>query len=185
MAISIPGTFSKTVADLLARNPDTQLDLVRSADCRHESAGLLRSSSPASLFPDASNAEAAVSGLLLLLGCWEESHNLSQDIASPDGSYWHAIAHRLEPDASNAGYWFRRVGEHPIFAALHRDAARILQVQGIPGWHLRPAWDPFVFIEWCEEARIEKDAAKKQAALEIQTAEWELLFDWCAGPPRS
>ena len=35
---------------------------------------------------------------MLLLGDWERSHELSQDNPSREGSYWHAIAHRIEPD---------------------------------------------------------------------------------------
>ncbi len=140
------------------------------------------SSSPSVLFPGARAPEAAVSGLLLLLGCWNESHELSQDIASREGSYWHALAHRIEPDASNSAYWFRRVGEHPIFPDLHRQASEILQRRDAP-WKLKPAWDPILFIEWCDEARQASGSEKEQAALEIQRAEWDLLFEWCAVKP--
>jgi hypothetical protein len=116
---------------------------------------------------------------LLLVGCWDESHELSQGIESCEGSYWHAIAHRIEPDSSNAGYWFRRVGEHPTFAELHRRASEILERRHAP-WELKPAWDPFLFIKWCDEARQAPGSDKEQAALKIQRAEWDLLFEWCA-----
>ena len=138
--------------------------------------------SPSFLFPGARAAEAAVSGLLLLAGCWEESHESSQDISSREGSYWHAIVHRIEPDASNSAYWFRRVGEHPTFAKLHRRASEILKRRASP-WKLKSAWDPFLFIEWCDEARRAPGSEKEQAALEMQRAEWDLLFAWCAREP--
>ncbi len=51
-----------------------------------------------------------MAGLLLLFGCWEQAHQVSQEDDSKEGSYWHGIVHRLEPDNSNAAYWFNRVG---------------------------------------------------------------------------
>src|SRR5262245_2525262 len=48
------------------------------------------------------DAEALRAGLWLLFDYMEESHELSQKIATPSGSYWHAILHRREPDPSNA-----------------------------------------------------------------------------------
>lgn len=153
------------------------LPLTKTGKCPGAAADILQSS-PSALFPGARAAEAAMSGLLLLAGCWDESHELSQDIASSEGSYWHAIAHRIEPNSSNAAYWFRRVGEHPIFPELHRTAAGILERRAL--WELKPAWDPFLFIEWCDEARLAPASDKEDAALKIQRAEWELLFKWCA-----
>lgn len=180
MPLSIPQTFTEPIAGILAENAKAQLGLTRSGECDRRRTRSLTSSSPASLFPNARSPEAALSGLLLLLGCWDESHNLSQNISSPEGSYWHAIAHRIEPDSSNSGYWFHRVGDHPIFGTLHQRAAEILQAGPSVPWSLKPAWDPFLFIEWCDEARSSRDSAKKNIALQMQMAEWELLFAWCA-----
>ncbi|MGA8026632.1 MAG: hypothetical protein WB992_05760 [Bryobacteraceae bacterium] len=175
--------FAEPVRGILLRCGTSALPLTRGGKCNDENAATIRGSAPASLFPDARAPEAAVSGLLLLLGCWEESHELSQGIDSREGSYWHAIGHRIEPDSANSGYWFRRVGEHPIFAELHRRALEILQHGDAPDWHLKPAWDPFLFIAWCDEARSAPDTAKEHLALKIQRAEWELLFEWCALEP--
>ena len=180
VALSISPTLAEPVAGILSENRNTQLGLTRSAAGDRDSARVLTSLAPASLFPNARNPEAAVSGLLLLLGCWEESHNVSQDIPSLEGSYWHAIAHRIEPDSGNSAYWFRRVGDHPIFEPLHKRAAEILQTGRLVHWSLKPVWDPFLFIEWCDEARSTSDSAKKSIAVQIQMAEWELLFSWCA-----
>jgi hypothetical protein len=47
-------------------------------------------------------------------------------------------------------------------------------------WVLKTAWDPFLFIEWCDEARQAPGSDKEQAALKIQRAEWDLPFEWCA-----
>src|SRR5712672_4382044 len=62
-------------------------------------------------------------GLYLYFDCWEQAHEVAQDINTPEGSYWHAIVHRQEPDPGNAGYWFRQVGSHAIFPALQLRAA--------------------------------------------------------------
>lgn len=100
-----------------------------------------------------------------------------------EGSYWHAIAHRVEPDAWNSGYWFRRVGNHAVFPLLHQAADRVLKSAGVTDWRLPSAWDPLRFIEWCTEARRTPGSKKENAALAIQRAEWDLLFGWCAGSP--
>src|ERR1039457_541515 len=65
---------------------------------------------------------AVLAGMYLYFSCWEEAHRVAQDLDTPEGSYWHALVHRQEPDAGNSGYWFRRVGKHPIFPALLADA---------------------------------------------------------------
>lgn len=130
------------------------------------------------LFPSSRHPQEALSGLLLRLNCWEKSHQLSQELSTVEASYWHGIAHRLEPDYGNAGYWFRRVGQHPIFPQLQARAAEILADQHTR-WRLKESWDPFLFIRWCEEASGSRDGSRQTAALAIQKAEWELLFEWC------
>jgi hypothetical protein len=171
--------LTDTVREVLQKHSGQVLPLTKTGKCNGSDAASIQRVSPNGLFPGARAPEAAVSGLLLLAGCWEESHQLSQDIASPEGSYWHAIAHRIEPDSSNAGYWFRRVGQHCIFADLRRRSSEILERCGAP-WALKDDWDPFLFIEWCDQARREPGIKKERAAIEIQRAEWDLLFEWCA-----
>ena len=121
---------------------------------------------------DRSMAQACLSGLWLLHDFLDESHAISQDISSTTGSYWHGILHRREPDAANAAYWFRQVGEHPIFAALAKKAES-------HGLHLPSnRWSPFDFIDLCEKHR--GTGAKEETLLrQVQRSEWELLFDWC------
>lgn len=175
--------LAEPVRGILRKHSLRELPLVRTGKCNADDAANIRRLAPSSLFPGARAPEAAVSGLLLFLDCWEDSHELSQAIESRDGSYWHAMAHRIEPDASNAAYWFRRVGEHAIFPELHRRAAEILNRRDASDWRLPPRWDPFLFIKWCDEARQTPGAEKERAALEMQRAEWELLFEWCALEP--
>ena len=81
----------------------------------------------------------------------DESHTVSQNIGSIDGSFLHAMMHRREPDYPNAKYWFSRVGDHPCFPALASDVTEYLDAAGdealakclAPGGH----WDPFAFVD--------------------------------------
>jgi hypothetical protein len=130
-----------------------------------------------SLFPASRAPEAALAGLYLYFSCWTEAHEIAQNIDTLEGSYWHAIVHRQEPDAGNSSYWFRQVGTHPIFPSLAAAAAKL----GLPA---APAWDPFAFIALCEGARRAPGSPLERQALEIQRAEWQLLFHYCAEPAR-
>jgi len=136
---------------------------------------LIRDAGARELFPRARAPEAALSGLYLYFDCWTEAHETAQNIATPEGSYWHAIVHRQEPDAGNASYWFRQVGAHAIFPAL-RDAAVEI------GIDTGPRWKPEGFIELCEKARQSPGSELERKAREVQRAEWQLLFDTCARP---
>ena len=155
--------YSARVSALLQYSSQS-LPLTRAEFVVHPQLQAIESEQAATLFPGARDAGAALSGLLLLLGGWEQSHELSQNNPSREGSYWHAIAHRIEPDPANAGYWFRRVGVHPIFAELHERAGAILSAHKPQGWRLKPAWDPLLFVAWCEEAGKHPGAAAERAA---------------------
>lgn len=114
--------------------------------------------------------ETLRAGLYLYFGCWKDAHEIAQAINTREGSYWHAIVHRQEPDAGNASYWFRQVGDHPIFAEL---GAIGIERALVP-------WNPFSFIEYCERARQQPGSTMERHALELQRTEWQLLFDYCA-----
>ena len=150
-----------------------------------EARGRLSAAGARKLFPEARAPEAALSGLWLYFSCYDESHAISQDIATRDGSYWHGILHRQEPDAGNAAYWFRRTGRHPIFPALSERVATAAAEHPRAAPLVRaPGWDPFVFIDYCESARVRPGSAEETLARDIQLAEWQLLFDYCARPAR-
>ncbi len=143
-----------------------------------KAAARLRRASSSALFPGSRAPEAALSGLWLYFSCLDESHKLSQEIAGADGSFWHGIMHRQEPDAGNAACWFRRVRGHPVFPLLRDAAAEI--AGGAKEFRVGAEWDPFAFIDFCEEARRRAGSAAERLAREIQRAEWQLLFDYCA-----
>ena len=155
------------------------LPLTRTSKPDTADALLLQSEPASTWFPRARSAGGAVSGLLLRMGSWEATHRVSQELTTADGSYWHAIAHRMEPDASNALYWFRRVGLHSVLPALHDGAAELLQRVGPKHWKLQANWDHSLFVEWCDEARQAPGTVSETAALAIQDLEWNLLFSFC------
>ncbi|HYB11183.1 MAG TPA: hypothetical protein VEJ16_16090 [Alphaproteobacteria bacterium] len=44
-------------------------------------------------------------------GDWDKAHKCAQADKSKSGDWVHAYLHRKEGDASNAGYWYGRVGK--------------------------------------------------------------------------
>lgn len=139
----------------------------------------------ASAFPDAEivdeeMAQAVLAGVLLLHDHLDASHRLSQGIETPTGSYWHGIMHRREPDISNAHYWFRKVGVHPIEDDLcqrARDLALTADDASEEAAFLREqkVWNASAFLDLCGDAYGRGDAVEKLCQ-RIQRAEWELLF---------
>jgi hypothetical protein len=131
------------------------------------------------LFPEAGCPEGALAGALLYLGYWEDAHNVAQELHSREGSYWHAIIHRLEPDSWNSMYWFRQTGRHAIFSALAEEANWLARQSPEAGWTPGDDWDPGRFVDYCESARSEPDSPAASLARSIQLAEWRLLFHYC------
>ena len=133
---------------------------------------------------DSVMASCCRSALWLLHDYLDESHQISQSVETTTGSYWHGIMHRREPDFSNAAYWFRRVGPHPVFTDLVT-AARNLAHEAQTGDHAdesfllrQEAWDPLRFIDLCS-AVVEGRSSCQLLCRRVAQAEWQLLFDYC------
>jgi len=158
--------------------------------------GLLHTEDPPELGPERRNGTRSSGEIDRLLGpnvepllratvlLWhdhlDQAHTIAQDIKSSDGSYLHGIMHRREPDYGNAKYWFNRVGRHALFAPLAGQALSLLS--GDPGLNKRliprGQWDPYAFIDGCEEAENRRLTPEQKMLLrKIQAAELTLLFD--------
>ena len=127
-------------------------------------------------------ARACIAGLWLAHNFLDQSHAISQEIDTAEGSYWHGILHRREPDFSNARYWFRRVGRHPIFEPLAqtaRDLAAEAQLDSHSAFLANEdRWDPFRFVDLCEAALGGKTQSS-DLCRRLAAEEWRLLFDYC------
>ncbi len=129
---------------------------------------------------DQGMANACRAGLWLAFNFLDEAHTISQDLHTAEGSYWHALMHRREPDHANAAYWFRRVGTHTVFEPLRQAAVELAASAPPQGAFLarQERWDPFAFNDLCE-ASHEETAPCHDLCRQVQRHEWELLFDYC------
>jgi hypothetical protein len=141
---------------------------------------------------DADMARACLAGVWLYHDFLDESHQISQSIATTTGSYWHGIMHRREPDFSNSPDFqlkalkesrgFHRVGEHLIFEPLRMAAADIVSEEfsheSTEFLLTQSQWDSFAFIDLCETC-VKRRSLAEMPCRRIQQVEWQLLFDYC------
>lgn len=123
---------------------------------------------------------AVEAGLFLMHDCLDESHTCSQSIEGEgvhrNGDYWHAIMHRREPDFGNSKYWFRRVGQHPIFKLLTKMADRMItrsesvELQSLTA----NGWNPMLFVDYCE--RYAEHEASPTSLLLRKIQGWEMTL---------
>lgn len=160
-------------------------ELVRGVARRPRLAGALTEGAWVALLPHSPLPArlALAAALLQIHDLWEASHHAAQQADNLGerhvSAYWHAIAHRREPDPGNASYWFRRVGAHPIFAPLASAARPLLDAHGDPSLTARlvqgEGWNPFAFVDLCTEAG--QSTASAGLAREIQRLEMILLLE--------
>ena len=132
-----------------------------------------------------SDAVALRAGLLQVNGFLDASHQHSQSVEGQGrhaaGDYWHAIMHRREPDYSNAKYWFRRVGENPIFPELASRATALLDQSPeiAENWGERlcsGGWDSFAFVDLCQSCPVSEENGLSRFARRLQWIEMQLLL---------
>ncbi|MBI2826249.1 MAG: hypothetical protein HYX69_16330 [Planctomycetia bacterium] len=176
--------YGPVVADLLGKERPTALGPGKPDKSWHKR---LKELSPEALLAprpvkNRAQATATLAGLWLYFDFLDESHKLSQSLDTVEGSFWHGIMHRREPDYENARYWFRRVRAHPVYARLAAEARALAAAhpadQAAAVLSRATTWDPLLFVDLCEAAAARPVAAQTLCKL-VQQREWRLLFDFC------
>jgi hypothetical protein len=108
-------------------------------------------------------ARCVLAGLWLYLDELDRAHRIVQDVASPSGSFWHAIVHRREGDFANSRYWYARCREHPVLGAPPAEVAGPALVD---------------LVEQAVDRRCDDPARRR--AIRAQRLEWDSLFAHCA-----
>jgi hypothetical protein len=158
--------------------------LTRQSQARPELGEALGASRLAAWFPGARRQAllCLAGGLLQVTDFWDASHTAAQeadDLGERDlASYWHAIAHRREPDPGNATYWFRRVGKHRVLSRLAASAEDGVSLEDRPAWWGRVVngseFDAMAFIDVC--GRVRSGAREEAVARGLQRVEMALLL---------
>ncbi|CAN7649000.1 hypothetical protein LJR153_004996 [Paenibacillus sp. LjRoot153] len=183
------GTIAKPLLEHLpALYPIEEWDVAMDARIEELSTALITEGSP----EQQPYGLAIKAGLFLLNESLDKSHDISQEITNPTGSYWHALMHRMEGDYSNAKYWFNDVGHHPIFSNLIqcvRDNLSLKDFMELENEALRhklevlvtsPVWNPYVFIDVIEiQVSLVQNPTVDSWLRQIQRSEMQLLLQFC------
>jgi hypothetical protein len=132
---------------------------------------------------DHDDANAMLAGLWLWHGGLTEAHKIAQDIASPTGSFWHAIVHRLEADFGNSKYWYERCADHRAMRMLGAVGDSLVGPAArdrLVGRVLDGGWNGPALVDLVEAVVDSPGDPRYAAAVKLQRAEWQALFRHCA-----
>lgn len=135
-------------------------------------------------------AKCFEAGVLLYWDFADESHQISQTMEGRGNprtaDYWHGIMHRREPDAGNAMYWFRRVGDHPLLRQLGTVleswcgelGAGVEELTTVRGLVSGGQLDPFRLIQLSTQAIRSPGSSAERALRLVQHLEMLQLLLW-------
>jgi hypothetical protein len=184
-AIAGVDLIAALAAEALGDDSSLGPTLVQAKPRRPRLAKALSEPALALLYPSVPHPKrlALAAGLLLVHDFWEASHDAAQQADDrgerATSAYWHGIAHRREPDASNAAYWFRRVGRHPVFAPLAEAARPLFAAEGLPALGEKligsSGWNASAMTDLCTGAQA--GTPQERLARRIQRVEMWLLLE--------
>ena len=119
-------------------------------------------------------------GLFYFHNSLDDSHKEAVKLEDGTAAYWHGMVHRREGDFDNARYWMRRAGEQPVFQEMQSRAG-----DGAPNMGRQSNWDPFLFVNLCEQYKYGEADYKKEIG-HLQRVEFVVMFDYvwrrCVAP---
>jgi len=130
----------------------------------------------------ADDARAALAGLWLWFDALDECHQIAQQIASPTGSFWHAIMHRREGDFSNAKYWYHRCDGHHVLKLMGAVASSLageFSSDRTVARALVGGWNADGFVDLVAAVHDKPSDPRHELAVRLQRLEWKGLFDYC------
>ena len=174
--------IAAVVADAMGDDSSLGLALIHEPPRRPLLQATTGGSAIQSLSKTAERAKALAfsAGFLQIQDFWDASHNAAQaadNLGEREFSaYWHAIAHRREPDPGNAAYWFRRVGRHPVFELVAQAARPIIEAAGYANvLGSASGWNPDTFTDFC--CRAQPGSKEEALARRVQRIEMIALLD--------
>jgi hypothetical protein len=160
--------------------------LVPTAPGSAEARALLESLAPDQLLnrftSNPHDGQAMLAGLWLWHDFLDESHAISQQNQTPNGSFWHAIMHRREGDFSNSKYWLARCTNHPSYTTMAVRADDVIRPYPADKSIFRltaHGWNPGAFVDLVEQVHNRPTDPRHSLAVSLQQLEWRLLFDHC------
>ncbi|WP_135554199.1 hypothetical protein [Paenibacillus cymbidii] len=187
-------TTAVWLRELLSETPELAPTAVRITTADARIAALEPAAMTATAHGSRTDALAVKSGLYLWNGSLDASHAISQDLHDRTGSFWHGIMHRMEGDFDNAKYWFRRVGDHPVYEQLQREAAAVIRGSVVPEPNGRSrigaadfgrlvqggSWQPYDFVDLVR-TQVDRGGSAETGALlrRLQALECKLLLNAC------
>jgi hypothetical protein len=178
--------LSSLARQILKLIPNPYTKLVVETEGPPEARKLLQTATPDNLLigvhKNADESKSLLCALWLYHDFLDESHRISQSIATPTGSFWHAIMHRREGDFSNSKYWYARCVNHPALHAIAAQAATFVHPYPADKSLLRllnNGFDPDAFVDLVERVHADPNHPHHALAIELQRAEWHALFTHC------
>ncbi len=177
--------LSAAAAEVLALHQDiAYTQLVPRGAGAEDARALLEKLSPQNVLARTPRSTADASCVLSALWLWhnflDESHNISQSIATPTGSYWHAIMHRREGDFWNSKYWLNKCRGHPALSRISAAAVDVVNAsREARAVHpmIQGDFDAAAFVDLVEAIHDSPDDPRRPLVVKMQQIEWRVLVE--------